>query len=226
MRTIFFARGPAFKRNHETQWIRLVDEYQIFLYALGIKGEPHNGTWERVTDMFVEKELENRMAATKTGKDEKRILEEGKIVSKKESKKYIGQEMLSGNHLENRIKGKKKDNAEEMNLEKKPQNKIDSDVYVRVRIRLDRVESEPVNISMAAEGGKILKVERIRQRKKNVLVSSRVESQNGTNETFDENKRNPGTTVNKQLMNPKSRRVQVKTLIYIYNSILYKTYII
>lgn len=35
-------------------WIRLVDEYQIFLKVLGLQGMPHNGTWSRVQDMFVE----------------------------------------------------------------------------------------------------------------------------------------------------------------------------
>ena len=52
MRTIFFASGPAFKKGHSHTWIKLVDEYQVFLHVLGIKGESHNGTWNRVKGMF------------------------------------------------------------------------------------------------------------------------------------------------------------------------------
>ena len=53
MRAAFMAQGPSFKTGHQHRWIRLVDQYQIFLKALGIQGEQHNGTWENVKDMYV-----------------------------------------------------------------------------------------------------------------------------------------------------------------------------
>lgn len=52
MRGIFLAKGPGFKPNHSHPWIKLVDEYQILMKLLTIPSEPHNGTWERVSDMF------------------------------------------------------------------------------------------------------------------------------------------------------------------------------
>ena len=41
-----------FQSGYEAPWIKLVDEYQIFLHVLGLQGDPHNGTWTRVKDMF------------------------------------------------------------------------------------------------------------------------------------------------------------------------------
>ena len=52
MRGIFMANGPKFKSGHSHEWIKLVDEYQIFLQVLDLEGKPHNGTWERVEQMF------------------------------------------------------------------------------------------------------------------------------------------------------------------------------
>ena len=55
MRGIFVASGPKFKSgNHVVPWIKLVDEYQIFLRVLGLEGKPHNGTMSRVEGMFKE----------------------------------------------------------------------------------------------------------------------------------------------------------------------------
>ncbi len=51
MRGIFMARGPGIDANGVvTNWIKIIDEYQLFCHLLGIKAEPHNGTWERVTE--------------------------------------------------------------------------------------------------------------------------------------------------------------------------------
>ncbi len=52
MRGIFLAKGPSFKQGFVNPWIKMVDEYQVFLEVLGIQGEPHEGTYERVQDMF------------------------------------------------------------------------------------------------------------------------------------------------------------------------------
>ncbi len=52
MRAIFFAKGPSFKAGYVNPWIKLVDEYQVFLHVLDIQGEEHEGTFERVEGMF------------------------------------------------------------------------------------------------------------------------------------------------------------------------------
>ena len=55
MRAIFIANGPKFKSDGSTvPWIKMVDEYQVFLMALNLedKAEPNNGTKERVQNMF------------------------------------------------------------------------------------------------------------------------------------------------------------------------------
>ncbi len=49
MRGVFMARGPGIAADNKvTDWIKLVDEYQLFCYLLGIQPEQHNGTWARV----------------------------------------------------------------------------------------------------------------------------------------------------------------------------------
>ncbi|CAL8070700.1 unnamed protein product [Orchesella dallaii] len=52
MRTIFFARGPAFQQGIVTPPINLVDEYQMFAHLLDIPAQPHNGTWSKVSGML------------------------------------------------------------------------------------------------------------------------------------------------------------------------------
>jgi hypothetical protein len=52
MRTIFMAVGPDFKANHTHQWIKLVDEYQIFMKVLNVNARSHSGNWDRVKDML------------------------------------------------------------------------------------------------------------------------------------------------------------------------------
>ena len=55
MRGIFVASGPKFQSGNKiVPWIKLVDEYQVFLEVLGLKGRPHNGTMSRVEGMFRE----------------------------------------------------------------------------------------------------------------------------------------------------------------------------
>jgi len=58
MRAIFFANGPSFKAGHINPWIKLIDEYQVFVHVLGIEGEEHQGDFDRVADMFREEEDE------------------------------------------------------------------------------------------------------------------------------------------------------------------------
>ncbi|VDM39476.1 unnamed protein product [Toxocara canis] len=53
MRGVFMARGPAFKTNHESLPINMVDVYQVLLNILGV--EPphrHNGSWANVEDLL------------------------------------------------------------------------------------------------------------------------------------------------------------------------------
>ncbi len=52
MRTIFYAMGPSFKAGHTHDWIKLVDEYQIFAHISGVEGESHRGSWSRVKGML------------------------------------------------------------------------------------------------------------------------------------------------------------------------------
>ena len=52
MRTVFFGKGSGFRTGVTVPWVKLVDEYQVFLHLLGIEGEEHEGTWDRVKDMM------------------------------------------------------------------------------------------------------------------------------------------------------------------------------
>ncbi len=67
MRAIFFANGPSFKSGHVSPWMKLVDEYQVFLSVLNLEGEEHEGTWERVADMMAEEEEEHTTTAESGG---------------------------------------------------------------------------------------------------------------------------------------------------------------
>ncbi len=53
MGAIFFANGPAFKAGYTNQWIKMVDEYQVFAHLLNIQGKEHEGAWERVEPMLL-----------------------------------------------------------------------------------------------------------------------------------------------------------------------------
>ena len=53
MRAVFIARGPSFRSDGAiVPWIRLVDEYQIFLKAIGVEGEPNMGSLDRIQPFF------------------------------------------------------------------------------------------------------------------------------------------------------------------------------
>ena len=72
VRAIFMAIGPAFKVNHNHTWIKLVDEYQVMMYALCANATANNGNWTRVEDMFKNNEtcsnngsVRNKMDVTK-----------------------------------------------------------------------------------------------------------------------------------------------------------------
>uniref|UniRef100_A0A915D393 Ectonucleotide pyrophosphatase/phosphodiesterase family member 6 n=1 Tax=Ditylenchus dipsaci TaxID=166011 RepID=A0A915D393_9BILA len=54
MHSIFLARGPAFKVNHKTGPIEIVDVYQLLLSILGVKSQPNNGTWTNVEEMLAD----------------------------------------------------------------------------------------------------------------------------------------------------------------------------
>lgn len=53
MRTIFMAKGPAFKKHYQGEPIHLVDIYQIYAHILGIEPQPHNGSWTRVNSYLI-----------------------------------------------------------------------------------------------------------------------------------------------------------------------------
>ncbi|XP_053652061.2 glycerophosphocholine cholinephosphodiesterase ENPP6 [Cherax quadricarinatus] len=52
MKGIFFAKGPAFKCGWTIDPIHIVDIYQVLSHVLGVAPQPHNGTWERVREIF------------------------------------------------------------------------------------------------------------------------------------------------------------------------------
>lgn len=53
MQGIFMARGPAFKTNHKTSSLEIVDIYQLLLNVLGIDSDhTNNGTWSNVEHML------------------------------------------------------------------------------------------------------------------------------------------------------------------------------
>lgn len=54
MQSIFLGRGPAFKVNHKTGPIEIVDVYQLLLSILGVKSHPNNGTWTNVEDLLAD----------------------------------------------------------------------------------------------------------------------------------------------------------------------------
>ncbi|KAF0288114.1 Ectonucleotide pyrophosphatase/phosphodiesterase family member 5 [Amphibalanus amphitrite] len=52
MATVFYARGPGFRRNYTQDPMELVDIYQVLAHQLDIEPRPHNGTWDTVKHMF------------------------------------------------------------------------------------------------------------------------------------------------------------------------------
>lgn len=53
MRGIFLARGPAFKPEHKSGPLEVVDVYSLALNILGVEpSHPHNGSWERIEGML------------------------------------------------------------------------------------------------------------------------------------------------------------------------------
>ncbi|XP_042900836.2 glycerophosphocholine cholinephosphodiesterase ENPP6-like [Parasteatoda tepidariorum] len=52
MRTIFYARGPAFKKGYVSSPLQMVDHYQVICRAMGMEPLKNNGSWSRVKDML------------------------------------------------------------------------------------------------------------------------------------------------------------------------------
>ncbi|RWS22401.1 ectonucleotide pyrophosphatase/phosphodiesterase family member 6-like isoform X1 [Leptotrombidium deliense] len=52
MRGITFAIGPAFKHGYLNNPLKQIDHYQVFFHILGVNPKPHNGSWERVSNML------------------------------------------------------------------------------------------------------------------------------------------------------------------------------
>jgi alkaline phosphatase D len=54
MKMIFFAYGPAFKKNYVQSEIANVDLYNLIAHILKLKPAPNDGDFERVRDMLRE----------------------------------------------------------------------------------------------------------------------------------------------------------------------------
>ncbi|XP_071537942.1 glycerophosphocholine cholinephosphodiesterase ENPP6-like [Panulirus ornatus] len=52
MKGIFFAKGPAFKCGWTVDPIHVVDIYQVLTHVLHLTPQTHNGTWNRVENIF------------------------------------------------------------------------------------------------------------------------------------------------------------------------------
>jgi len=52
MRSVFFAKGPAFRQNYTLPAIKITDIYQVYSKVLNITPRPHNGTWNSVRSVF------------------------------------------------------------------------------------------------------------------------------------------------------------------------------
>lgn len=52
MRPIFFARGPAFKENYQTDVFELINIYPLVCHLLGVKPAPNNGSLDTVIHLL------------------------------------------------------------------------------------------------------------------------------------------------------------------------------
>ena len=64
---IFFARGPAFKKNFELQPFIILDLYPLMCHLLGIKPQPNNGSLENVVSMLSGYTTNRSLKAGQTG---------------------------------------------------------------------------------------------------------------------------------------------------------------
>ncbi|CAG2178962.1 unnamed protein product [Oppiella nova] len=53
IRAIMYGFGPALKKNYTSDWISMVDHYNLFCHILGINAIPNNGTDAKAKEMLV-----------------------------------------------------------------------------------------------------------------------------------------------------------------------------
>lgn len=64
---IFFARGPAFKKNFEVQPFSILDLYPLMCHLLGIAPQPINGSLENAVSMLSGYTTNGSLTASQTG---------------------------------------------------------------------------------------------------------------------------------------------------------------
>lgn len=64
---IFFARGPAFKKNFEVQPFSILDLYPLMCHLLGIAPQPNNGSLENAVSMLSGYTTNGSLTAGQTG---------------------------------------------------------------------------------------------------------------------------------------------------------------
>ncbi|GBM65012.1 Ectonucleotide pyrophosphatase/phosphodiesterase family member 6 [Araneus ventricosus] len=97
MRTIFYARGPSFKKGLIAPPMEMVDHYNAICKAMGMEPMPNNGSWSRVSEMLTGNALRPEMHI---GPDKK-----PKVVKFSKAKNSLG------NKKKNIFKGKRKNSA-------------------------------------------------------------------------------------------------------------------
>ncbi|CAL1267085.1 unnamed protein product [Larinioides sclopetarius] len=97
MRTIFYARGPSFKKGLIAPPMEMVDHYNAICKAMGMEPMPNNGSWPRVREMLTGNALRPELHI---GPDKK-----PKVVKFSKAKNSLG------NKKKNIFKGKRKNSA-------------------------------------------------------------------------------------------------------------------
>ncbi|GFS66655.1 hypothetical protein TNCV_229251 [Trichonephila clavipes] len=97
MRTIFYARGPSFKKGMVSSPLEMVDHYNAICRAMGMEPLANNGSWPRVREMLTGNAL----------KPEKHIGPD----KKQKAVKFNKNKSTLGNKKKNIFKGKRKNSA-------------------------------------------------------------------------------------------------------------------
>ncbi|GIZ04901.1 hypothetical protein CEXT_757551 [Caerostris extrusa] len=97
MRTIFYARGPSFKKGLMAPPMEMVDHYNAICRAMGMEPLANNGSWSRVREMLTGNALKPEMHI---GPDKK-----------PKTTKFSKSKNILGNKKKNVFKGKRKNSA-------------------------------------------------------------------------------------------------------------------
>ncbi|KAG8192419.1 hypothetical protein JTE90_017953 [Oedothorax gibbosus] len=97
MRTIFYARGPSFKKGFTSPPLEMVDHYNAICKAMGMVPLPNNGSWARTKELMTGNALRPE---THVGPDKK-----------PKSVKFNKNKSISSNKKKNVFKGKRKNSA-------------------------------------------------------------------------------------------------------------------